>query len=960
MMGPPLTSAVFSSKFLRISPVFFLPMLSRKSPPRSFANLRRFLAGLLTALAWPAASFAQGSAPVITSFPFEVGTVGQPFTYTITASGNPTNFGASSLPAGLLPPSAGSAVISGLPQAAGRFTSTISAVNASGTGSATLYLLLNPPPPPVLASPATVFGVQGQPLSYPLLVSPNHSNVPTTFSVSGLPSGATLISNVTTNTAYTNVLVTNYFINSPSLSANGSFVVPVVASNSGGVTTNDVTFIINPTAAPVITSGTNATAVVGLPFSFDITAINGPARFGVTSLTFGTNTPVTYPTPRTNGLLTNGLSISNISVGGSILARISGTPGRVPPGTGTMTLGIVAANFAGQTNTTPYNLTITVNNSSPIVVLSQPLGEVNFVNGSSFFATAQVFDRLPNSIIPSSVTFAADGSALPGVVGRFGDFYGLEFYPDSTLPFPFALSVTARNNLNAAATNAVAMRRYDPLAALPTIDMLPLAPGTRPRAGGVVTLRARALSAVTPIQRVEFYINKVLVGFRTAAVNADGEYQFPWTTPAQAGSFQAQARVVSQNGSIATSPTTSIPVYASVITPAPVVVNTLSGTPPSVAITAPPNNGTLLLNDVNRIKVAANAAGSSIRSVQFYVDGELVPTTFTNPATGVVTTQSNPDTTFPFEVLHVPTSPGAYEYYAIATAANGLQTVSPAVQASAAGTYEPSIPDNLAPGSNGAFVLQMYQLLLYADPTYDEWAFYTEALTAGGMNRADVVMSIMGFDTTTQVFDRSTPYALTSFTALLPFARLGLTPTSTAVQNFIAAVESASVTYVNSSGVTTTVSGGLPIIGNYSGMPDAPWNATYGYARAMQEVIVNSPQFASRYRTARGLNNTAFLNWMRPTMFSNLQGGDEARILTMMNTIQPQTLRQGAAMAFRSEVAAVALQAGYVTGKEKTFQLRAGTAILTYQLSGRWSYSSTTKPFSKTVVQSILAAGGYL
>jgi hypothetical protein len=960
MMGPPLTSGVFSSKLPRISPVFFLPMLSRKFPPRSFANLRRFLAGLLTALAWPAASFAQGSAPVITSFPFEVGTVGQPFTYTITASGNPTNFGASSLPAGLLPPSAGSAVISGLPQAAGRFTSTISAVNASGTGSATLYLLFNPPPPPVLASPATVFGVQGQPLSYPLLVSPNHSNVPTSFSVSGLPSGATLVANVTTNTAYTNVLVTNYFINSPSLSASGSFVVPVVASNSGGVTTNDVTFIINPTAAPVITSGTNATAVVGLPFSFDITAINGPARFGVTRLVYGTVTN-NYATPRTNGLLTNGLSISNISVGGSVIGRISGTPGQ----TNRMVLSIVAANFAGQTNTPPQELTITVNNPSPIVVLGQPLGEVNFVNGSSFFATAQVFDRLPNSIIPSSVAFSADGAALPGIVGRFGDFYGLEFYPDSALPFPFALEVNARNNLNATGSASANMRAFEPAAALPIIDMLPLAAGTRPRAGGFVTLRAQALSAVTPIQRVEFYINKVLVGFRNAPVNADGEYQFAWRTPSQAGSFQAQARVVSQNGqgAIPNPPPadpTIVPVYASVITPAPVVVNTLSGTPPSVAITAPPNNGTLLLNDVNRIKVAANAAGSSIRNVQFYVDGELVPTTFTNPATGVVTTQSNPDTTFPFEVLHVPTSPGAYEYYAIATAANGLQTVSPAVQASAAGTYEPSIPDNLAPGSNGGFVLQMYQLLLYADPTYDEWAFYTEALTAGGMNRADVVMSIMGFDTTTQVFDRSTSYARTSFSALLPFARLGLTPTSTAVQNFIAAVESTSVTYVNSSGVTTTVSGALPITGNYSGMPDAPWNATYGYARAMQEVIVNSPQFASRHRTARGLNNTAFLNWMRPTMFSNLQGGDEARILTMMNTIQPQTLRQGAAMAFRSEVAAVALQAGYVTGAEKTFQLRAGTAILTYQLSGRWSYSSTTKPFSKAVVQSILSAGGYL
>src|SRR5205814_8196572 len=74
------------------------------------------------------------------------GQVGVAFSYTITATNNPTSYNATGLPPGLLV-NTSTGVISGTPTTTGIYSVTISATNAGGTGTATLLITINNPVP---------------------------------------------------------------------------------------------------------------------------------------------------------------------------------------------------------------------------------------------------------------------------------------------------------------------------------------------------------------------------------------------------------------------------------------------------------------------------------------------------------------------------------------------------------------------------------------------------------------------------------------------------------------------------------------------------------------------------------------------------------------------------------------------------------------------------------------------
>ncbi|MFT3870949.1 MAG: rhamnogalacturonan lyase B N-terminal domain-containing protein [Nibricoccus sp.] len=83
--------------------------------------------------------------PVITSAISAGGTFGDAFSYSITASNDPTSFSASGLPPGLTLDSA-TGVISGILDAAGTFNVTLGATNLAGTGTTVLTLTIAPLP----------------------------------------------------------------------------------------------------------------------------------------------------------------------------------------------------------------------------------------------------------------------------------------------------------------------------------------------------------------------------------------------------------------------------------------------------------------------------------------------------------------------------------------------------------------------------------------------------------------------------------------------------------------------------------------------------------------------------------------------------------------------------------------------------------------------------------------------
>lgn len=105
--------------------------------------------------------------PVVTSQGAASAIVTQPFSYQITASNLPASYGAAGLPAGL-GVNAATGLITGIPTAPGSFNVTVSASNASGTGTKTLAISIANFPAPTVAS-VTITVPHGSPASVPLL-----------------------------------------------------------------------------------------------------------------------------------------------------------------------------------------------------------------------------------------------------------------------------------------------------------------------------------------------------------------------------------------------------------------------------------------------------------------------------------------------------------------------------------------------------------------------------------------------------------------------------------------------------------------------------------------------------------------------------------------------------------------------------------------------------------------------
>lgn len=297
--------------------------------------------------------------PVITSNGTATTAAGAPFAYRITATNSPTSFAAANLPKGLnVDPSTG--LIAGTPTAVGTFPVGLSATNAGGTGTAALTLTVTPAPVPGITSPTSDNALTSVAYSYQITATNN----PTSFAASNLPSGLSINS------------ITGLISGTPTTA--GVFNVALNATNATG--TGSAVLLLTITATPpAITSSTTATASLGQPYSYLITANNSPTSFAAVDLPPGLNVDTA------TGL-------------------ISGTP-NAP---GVYTVVISATNSGGTIQT---NLTLTVVAVLPTVDI---MASVSHVTAGSGDQAAIVVSRTGDSSAKLVVHYTIKGSARNG------------------------------------------------------------------------------------------------------------------------------------------------------------------------------------------------------------------------------------------------------------------------------------------------------------------------------------------------------------------------------------------------------------------------------------------------------------------------------------------------------------------------------------------------------------------
>jgi hypothetical protein len=315
---------------------------------------------------------AAGVAPVITNNPLAAaGTVGTPFSFSTTASGTPTTYSATPLPAGLSIVAATGA-ITGTPTAAGTTAVLLGATNGSGTGNATLTITVAAAgvAPDITNTALAVAGTVGSPLGFTITAS----GIPTTYAASPLPAGLSIVA------------ATGAITGTPQSA--GTTSVLLSATNAFGTGNATLTITVStPQSAPVITNNSLAVAgTVGTPFSFAIAATDSASGYTASTLPAGL--------------------ILNAQTG-----TITGTPTAV--GVRTVLLG--ASNGTGTGNAT-LTITIAAAGVAPIIT-NTPLAAAGTVGTPFSFAT--VASGLPLSFtaapLPAGLVLNRNTGVITGI-----------------------------------------------------------------------------------------------------------------------------------------------------------------------------------------------------------------------------------------------------------------------------------------------------------------------------------------------------------------------------------------------------------------------------------------------------------------------------------------------------------------------------------------------------------------
>jgi len=205
-------------------------------------------------------------APSITSATSASGTVGETFSYQVTASGNPFSYRINGeMPSGL-EINENTGLVFGTPTEVGTFQATVEAVNNGGTGSRSLTITIRPTaaPVPVVTSERSVSVQSGNRFLYRITAQ----NSPTSFGAEGLPEGLEI-------DPQTGVI-------SGVITLARQYVVTLRASNGSG--TGYLTLVIevlgDSSFGPSNDNFQNRISISGLNVSLEKSNINGSSETG--------------------------------------------------------------------------------------------------------------------------------------------------------------------------------------------------------------------------------------------------------------------------------------------------------------------------------------------------------------------------------------------------------------------------------------------------------------------------------------------------------------------------------------------------------------------------------------------------------------------------------------------------------------------------------------------------------
>lgn len=241
-------------------------------------------------------TIAAGPTPVITSPLTASGTVGQVFSYQITATESPTSFSAAPLPAGLSVNTTTGA-ITGTPTEMGVTNVAVNGTNANGPGvNSTLVITIAPPSAPVVTNPQLASGRVGQVFSYQIEATYAES-----FGIGPLPDGLSL--NVGTG------------VISGTPTQATDVPVAISATNSLGTTNATLLLTILPQAPVIDDLPAEIVIQVNEPYTLDVNASNSPTSITANTLPSGlsinTATGVVSGTPTTVGDTTTTFTATN-------------------------------------------------------------------------------------------------------------------------------------------------------------------------------------------------------------------------------------------------------------------------------------------------------------------------------------------------------------------------------------------------------------------------------------------------------------------------------------------------------------------------------------------------------------------------------------------------------------------------------------------------------------------------